>query len=293
MQGRVLHHDPADGDRLELGDRRERTGTADLHLDRLDYRCRLFRRKFVRNSPARIARDEAEPLLPVEAIDFVDHPVDVVIERAALRLDVVMKDEHRISRVAHLHQRVGLEAMRREPLDHPGLGRRGQLAHLAPAVGEKAERPRRGDGGIELAQRAGGRVARVGEHLPAFRLLPLVERQEGLLGHVDLAAHLADLGDVASPKLLRHVFKRADIGGDVFALGAVAARGRGDELAGLIAQRHREPVDLRFGAEIDPLVVAELEEAPDAADEIQHILFGKCVVERQHRHRVPNFLEFT
>src|SRR5438270_3878014 len=51
--------------------------------------------------------------------------------------------------------------------------------------------------------------------------------------------------------------KRADIGGDVFALGAVAARGRGDELAGLIAQRHREPVDLRFGAEIDPLVVAE------------------------------------
>ncbi len=145
---------------------------------------------------------------------------------------------------------------------------------------------------ILLAQRSRGRIARVGEDGIAGCLLPLVEREKGLLGHVDLAAHLADLGYVAAPELFRHVLERADIGGDVFALGAVAARGRGDEFASLISQRHREPVDLRLGAEIDPFVFAELEEAADAADEIQHILLGKGVVERQHRQCVPDFPEF-
>ena len=33
----------------------------------------------------------------------------------------------------------------------------------------------------------------------AGRLLPLVELEEGVLGHVDLAAHLADLRHVAGP----------------------------------------------------------------------------------------------
>ena len=124
----------------------------------------------------------------------------------------------------------------------------------------------------------------------AGRLLPLVEREERLLGHVDLAAHLADVGHVAALQLLRHVLERADIGGDVLALGAVAARRRGDEFAALVAQRHRQPVDLRLGAEID-LVVAELQKARDAADEIDHVLLGKGVVERQHRHRVTDLLE--
>ncbi len=108
-----------------------------------------------------------------------------------------------------------------------------------------------------------------------------------MLGHVDLAAHLAHFRHIAAFELLRHVLERADIGGDVFALGAIAAGGGGDEFALLVAQRHREPVDFRLGAEGD-LVVLELEEALDAGDEIQHVRFRKRVVERQHRHRVSN-----
>ena len=49
------------------------------------------------------------------------------------------------------------------------LGQR--LADLAPAMGEEAQRPRRGDRRILLPQRAGGGVARVGEDLAA-RSLP-------------------------------------------------------------------------------------------------------------------------
>src|ERR1700730_17361172 len=102
------------------------------------------------------------------------------------------------------------------------------------------------------------------------------------------AAHFADLGYVATPEFFRHVLERADIGGDVLALGAVAAGGGGDEFAGFVTQRHREPVDFRLGAEVDLVVFAEFQEAPDATDEIEHVRFRKGVVERQHRHRMPD-----
>ena len=91
VQRRVLHHDAADGHRLELGDRRQRAGAADLDLDVSDDGGRLLGREFVRDRPARRARDEAEPLLPVEPVDLVDDAVDVVVERRALRLDLAME----------------------------------------------------------------------------------------------------------------------------------------------------------------------------------------------------------
>ena len=193
--------------------------------------------------------------------------------------------------MTELGQRIGRKAAALEPSDHAGLGVFRHRAHLAPGVGEEAERTRGRDRGVLLAQRARRRIARIGEDGVAGRLLALVQRQEGLLGHVDLAAHLAHVRHVAALQLVRHVLQGADIGGDVLALGAVAAGRGGDEFAALVAQRHRQPVDLRLGGKIDPLVVAELEEAADAADEFEHVFFGERVVERQHRHRVADFLE--
>ena len=86
VQRRVLHDDAADGDRLELGDRRQRAGAADLDLDVLEDGGGLLGRELVRDRPARRARDEAEPLLPVEAVDLVDDAVDVVVELGAAAL---------------------------------------------------------------------------------------------------------------------------------------------------------------------------------------------------------------
>ena len=87
VQGRVLHHDAAHRHRFELGDRGERPGAADLDLDVPDDGRRLLGGEFMRDRPARRARHEAEPLLPVEPVDFVDDAVDVVVEawRAAPR----------------------------------------------------------------------------------------------------------------------------------------------------------------------------------------------------------------
>ena len=121
--------------------------------------------------------------------------------------------------------------------------------------------------------------------------LALVEREEGLFGHIDFAAHLADRWNVLALELLRHVVQRLDIGGDVLAFAAVAARRAGDELAVLVAQRHRQAVDLRLGGKHDLLIVGKPQEAADAADKIDHVGFGEGVVERQHRHRVPHLGE--
>ncbi len=293
VQRDVLHDHAADADRLELADGRERAGAADLDLDVPQHRDGALGRELVRDRPARRARHEAEALLPVEAVDLVDDAVDVVIELGALFLDLAMKCDQLLDRMTDFRQRIGLEAAALEPADHAGLGVLRHVSHLPPGVGEEAERPRGGDRGILLAQRACRRVARVGKDGAALGLLPLVEREKGLLGHVDLAAHFADVGHVAALQFLRHVLERADIGGDVLALGTVAAGRGGDEFAFLVTQRHRKPVDLRLGAEIDPVAIGELEEAANAPDKIEYVFLGKRVVERQHRHRVADFLEFS
>ena len=158
-------------------------------------------------------------------------------------------------------------------------------------IGEEAERPRRGDRGVLLPQRAGRGVARIGEHLPAGFGLALVEREEGVLGHVDFAAHLAHRRHAPALEPVRNVLQRFHVGGDVLALAAVAARRAGDQLAVLVAQRHRQAVDLRLGAEGDLLVVRQTQETADAADKIDDVLFRERIVERQHRHRVPHLGE--
>ncbi|MET4825857.1 hypothetical protein ABH972_003446 [Bradyrhizobium ottawaense] len=290
VQRDVLHDHTADADRFELADRRERAGATNLNLDVAQHSHGPLGREFMRDAPARRARDEAEPLLPVDAIDLVDDAIDIVVELGALFLDALVERDQLLDGVAQLGQRIGLEAAALEPADHAALRAFRHRAHLPPRIGEEAEGARGGDGRVLLPERTGGRIARVGKDGVAGRLLPLLEREERLFGHVDLAADLADVGHVAPFQLLRHVFERADVGGDILADRTVAARRRGDELAALVAQRHREAVDLRLGGEID-LVVVELQEAHDAADEVAHVLFCKGVVERQHRNGVPNLLE--
>ena len=50
--------------------------------------------EFVRDRPARAARDEAEPLLQREVVDLVDDAVDVIAEARALSLDGAVMRQH-------------------------------------------------------------------------------------------------------------------------------------------------------------------------------------------------------
>src|SRR5205823_56097 len=171
VQRDVLHDDAADADRLQLADRRERAGAADLNLDVAQYRHGPFGRKLVRDAPARRARDETEPLLPVDAVDLVDDAVDVVVEMRSLFLDLAVEGDQLFGGVTKLGQRIGLEAAALEPVDHAALPIFRHRAHLAPGIGEEAERARGGDAGVFLAQRTRRRVAWIGEDGVAGGLL--------------------------------------------------------------------------------------------------------------------------
>ncbi len=69
---------PADEYRLQARHRRDRPGAAHLYVNAQYFGQRFLGRKFVRHRKAGRARHEAELGLPIEAIDFVHHAVDVV-----------------------------------------------------------------------------------------------------------------------------------------------------------------------------------------------------------------------
>ena len=293
VQRRIGDDDAADGDRLEPRHRGQRPGAADLDVDAVEDGGRLLGREFVRRRPARTARDEAEPLLQVEPVDLVDDAVDVVAERRAAGLDVAIDREHLLDRMRELGQRIDAKAAALEPFEHAELGVLRHLAHLAPGIGEEFERPARRDRRVELAQRAGGRIAGIGEDLLALGRLPLVEREEVGMGHVDLAAYLADIRVAVPVQPFRNFADGADIGGDVLAFEAVAA-GRGvDEVAALVAQRAGQAVDLGLGGEGERIIGGEAEEPLHPIGEIDHLLVVEHVAEREHRHRVADLGELT
>ncbi len=177
-----------------MRDRGQRPGAADLDADLAQHRARPLRFEFLCDRPARRPADEAEPLLPVEAVDFEDDAVDVVVQPGAPVGELVVEGEHLALVAAEPGERIDREPERLEPVEERAVGIAQGLGELARRIGEEAQRPRGGDSGIELAQRAGGGVAWIGEDLGVRPALTRVEGGEVGPAHVDLAAHLGDGG---------------------------------------------------------------------------------------------------
>ena len=175
-------------------------------------------------------------------------------------------------------------------LDGAELGRGEGLADFAPGVGEKLQRPLGGHARIELAQRAGGEVARIGvDRLPGGGLTR-VQRGKVGVAHVDFAARFEDLGRAL--EALRDRFDNAHVRGDVLAFVAVAARRRLDEFAILVAQAAGEAVDLRFRNDIERRAIGQAQKTPHPGAELLDFLVGEDIAERQHRHAVADLGEF-
>ena len=101
-----------------------------------------------------------------------------------------------------------------------------------------------------MPQRSSRRIARIGEYLAAGRFLCGIQRQKILPVHIKLAAHFQNIrqyGRPAGGQGSRNGTDTANIGGDILALGAVAAGGGLCQAARFIAQRQRQAVDFRLG----------------------------------------------
>ena len=160
-----------------------------------------------------------------------------------------------------------------------------KLPGVDQVIPKSVQTPPGGDGGIQLADRSGRGVARIGEQRLA-RFLPFfVEGGQRGFGHEDLPAHLQ------RPCFLNMEGDRRD-GDDV--LGHVLPHHpipTGDavlELAFVVDQAHPKPIDLDFAHVIDDVFV---EGFPDFAVEIAHLIFVVDVAQRQHQTLMGDLLE--
>ena len=112
-----------------------------------------------------------------------------------MRLDRLPMGDHFGAVTAKRGQRVGLKAEPGQLFDRTHLRRGQRRADFAPGIGEKLQRAGAGDFGIELAQRTGGGIARIGENP---RALARIQRREIGMGHIDLAPDFQDLGRIAA-----------------------------------------------------------------------------------------------
>ena len=89
---------------------------------------------------------------------------------------------------------------------------------------------------------------------------------------------------------MRDVGDRLEIGGDVLADRAVAARRALHEHAVLVAQRGRQPVDLRLGreGELSQIPCRARKNRRHALDEVDHVLVGIGLGEAEHGHRMAH-----
>ncbi len=162
VQGGVADHHAADRHRMQPRDRGQGARTAHLDVDGLQGGGGLLGGELVGDGPAGRAGDEAETLLPVQPVDLIDHPVDVVGQGwtggPGLAIGVQQAGGVQGSPGAV----VGDEAPGLQPGQGLALGVGEVRADLAPGVGEELQRPFGGDRRIDLAQRARREVARIG-----------------------------------------------------------------------------------------------------------------------------------
>ena len=92
-------------------------------------------------------------------------------------------------------------------------------------ISVKRQRAGSGDTRIELAQRTGGGIARIGENLFTLLGLPVVHAREIGPQHQHFATHLERGGNMPTVQTQRYGSNRAQIRGDILAGRAVAACG--------------------------------------------------------------------
>ena len=275
-------------------DRGQHAGAADLHVDVEELGQCLLGLELVSECEARGPGDEADGLVPVALVDLVDDPVDVVGQRRAALADVAVEGEQAFDIGHGAAVRADRQPERAEPVEERRMraGHRDVVGRLAQAIGEEAQRPLGGQRGIELAQAAGCGIAGIHEGLVATGPLRVVHPLEVAPEHEHLAAHLqATRRRAIEPQ--RDRADGAQVGRHILADGAVATRGPLHEAPVLVAQADRQAVELQLRAVaqrrgIETSGGGGLAHAPvEAAD----IVVGECVLQRQHRQRVPHLAE--
>ena len=150
MQGGVGYGYAAYKHGRELGYRGELAGAAHLHVNGLHHGDLFLRGVFVRHGPARLAADKAQLLLPGEAIDLVDHAVNIKRQAVAQGGHLLVKSHQPLRALHHGAVLAYGQAHVLKGIEHAalGIGLGGPLLHIAFAIGKKAQRALPGNGRV-------------------------------------------------------------------------------------------------------------------------------------------------
>ena len=239
---------------VELCDGGEHACAAHLDADVAKDRALLLRRELERDGPARRAGGEAKRRLAGKGVDLHHHAVDVVVKVLSVRERGGAEVMHLGGAGAATGVGVHVEAAAREPVQELPLAGHRERRLVRHGVDEGLEVAVGRDLGVLLAQAAGSSVSRVCKGLAACSVRRLVQADERVLGHVDLAAHLdgaakAGVGhklEALGCQRARHVVDREHVGRDVLARRTVAAGGSAHELGIRVRERHAQAVDLEL-----------------------------------------------
>src|SRR3569832_1686341 len=213
--------------RLQARGRRDRARTAHLHVDGRHDRHGLFGGIFVRERPARRARDVAQLTLLREVIDLVHHAVDVVRQIGAFEREVGVIGETAVDALHHgalgRHAQAPLLQLFQDGA--VALGQVAALHHTDP-ITIHVEWSARRDARIELTQAACRGVARIRNYLFAALLLAPIHFGVAAFGHFLLAAHVEAPRRMCALEAQWHRLYGAHVLRHVLAGVAVAARRR-------------------------------------------------------------------
>ena len=196
----------------------------------------------------------------------------------------------------------GSKAKRFEPLQQLDLRlRRVAALDLAGAVEHDLEFPFGDDSGIELLERPGGGIPRIGEQFFAGGLTLGVDLRECVLGQIDFAPDFQQRRTGVPAVRARRDARPAvesqgqtangfEISRDVVAGGAVAARGAQCEQAVFVSEVDRHAIDLRLDAPVEFFVGQEF---LHPLDKLPQFLLRIGIVEAHHRGEMLRGFEFA
>ncbi|GBD46120.1 hypothetical protein HRbin41_00939 [bacterium HR41] len=247
MERRRLDHNARDLHGFELGERHQVSCAAHVPANSLEHRGGRHWRELPGNRRARLAPSNPEHTPQPEIVDLHDDTVDLVLERVAPLLPAATRGDDLLDIRVQLNVGVHPEAVLAQPLERGVVRLELDPLCRAHAVAPDGQRTRRGDVGIELADRAGGGVAGVRERRLAASDPLLIYAHELVPRHVGLAAHLDQRRRIGYAQ--RDRSDRLEVGGHVLAGLAVSAGSAAYQHTVLVDERDREPVDLRLGYE--------------------------------------------
>ena len=291
VQGGIRHRHAAHGHGRQARHGRHGARAAHLDIDAQHHGQGFFGGELVRQRKTRRARDKAQLLLVLRRVHLVDHAVDFVGQGGAARADIGVVGQQALRALHHTALLRHGDAQRFVPVEQGRMrGRHGGAIEGADAIRIETQLALRRDARIELAQAAGRRIARVGKFLLTCLALAFVQTGKIGLEHHHLAAHVQQRRHILAMQAQGDAGNGADIRRHVFARGAIAARGGLHEQAIFIAQVDGQAIEFHFGSVVDFCTV-KVQAFAHAAVEVDDIVIGETIVQRQHRHRVRDLLE--